>query len=476
MIWKHLLTNLKAHGYTGKDDDLAAVSAYVKEHFPDGVKSKGAAIDLEKSYADAYPKKSGGLDLTSDIAESERKAIEDRIASLETQLKLTGGDNPNRNNTDVAKPIHITVGKDNLADDPYLGYGKGRLGDYFLDVVKAGGNSEGPGRVEKGSKLDLAHKAALSTYANENTGADGGFLVPEETSTIVEKRIMGEESLLPMCDMITVSGNSFTEPRDETTQWGTAGIQAYWEGEAGTYTQSKPVFNTKTWVLNKVTALVPATDEALSDATGLNSYINSKAPEMIDFKVGEAIVRGTGAGMPIGFLNSSGTLSVGAESNQPADTIKATNVQKMIMRMYAPYFRNGRFMLNPDCAVQLHELFVVAKTNAGTTIAAGGLVFNPQAQPGAPFGTLYGKPIFWTQHAAKLGDVGDITLADLKQYRAVVKTGGVQAVTSIHFWFDQGVQAFRFTFRMGGGPKYDTTITPRVGSNTLAAFVTVAAR
>jgi HK97 family phage major capsid protein len=144
--------------------------------------------------------------------------------------------------------------------------------------------------------------------------------------------------------------------------------------------------------------------------------------------------------------------------------------------MYPNYLRNAAWLVHPDVTVQLHQLFVVAKTDAGTTISAGGLVFNPEAQAGAPFGTLYGRPIFYTQHCETVGDVGDVILADLAQYRSVVKGTGIQSMASPHFWFDQDVMAFRFIFRMGGGPKFETTISPRDGSNTMAAFLTITQR
>jgi HK97 family phage major capsid protein len=62
-------------------------------------------------------------------------------------------------------------------------------------------------------------------------------------------------------------------PRDETTPWGTDGVRAYWQGEATAGTPTKPVLGRSEYKLKKLMALVPVTNELLSDATALSAYI-----------------------------------------------------------------------------------------------------------------------------------------------------------------------------------------------------------
>jgi HK97 family phage major capsid protein len=148
----------------------------------------------------------------------------------------------------------------------------------------------------KGGVTDprLVANAAPSTYGTEGVGADGGFLIPPDFRTEILKKVQAEDTLLGRTDQQTSSGNSFTAPVDETTQWGSSGIQAYWENEAGQMTASKPVFTEIATKLNKLTALVPMTEELLADATSMTNYLRSKAPEKMDFKVSDAILNGTG--------------------------------------------------------------------------------------------------------------------------------------------------------------------------------------
>jgi HK97 family phage major capsid protein len=94
----------------------------------------------------------------------------------------------------------------------------------------------------------------------------------------------------------------------------------------------------------------------------------------------------------------------------------------------------------------------------------------------APYGTLLGRPVVPIQSCKTVGDVGDIIFASLPQYCAAVKTGGVQQDVSMHLWFDYATTAFRFILRVGGQPWWRAPITPKNGTNTLAPFVTLAAR
>jgi HK97 family phage major capsid protein len=158
----------------------------------------------------------------------------------------------------------------------------------------------------RGGDMDARlRNAAVSTYGNEGAGADGGFAVPPDYRTEILGPVFNEESLIALTDQLQSSSNTLTIPKDETTPWQTTGgIQAYWTAEAGTKTQSKPSLGESTIKLHTLAVLVPVTEELLEDAPAMGAYLNRKAPEKIDFKVSDAIVRGTGAGMPLGLLNS----------------------------------------------------------------------------------------------------------------------------------------------------------------------------
>jgi hypothetical protein len=85
-------------------------------------------------------------------------------------------------------------------------------------------------------------------------------------------------------------------------------------------------------------------------------------------------------------------------------------------------------------------------------------------------------PIVLTDACDTVGDVGDLILANMGGYRAITKAGGEEFATSMHLWFDQGVEAFRLTFRMDGEPILASAITPPNSSSTRSHFATIAVR
>lgn len=343
------------------------------------------------------------------------------------------------------------------------------LGDFCMAVK----NASRPGS----QVVDPRLANAPTTYGSEATGPDGSFAVPPDFRSTILQKVTGPDSLLSRCDQNPTASNGITFPKDETAPWGTTGVQAYWTGEAAQMTQSKPVLEKSTISVEKLTCLVPVTDELLEDAPALGSFVQRKAGDVMDFKVSDAIINGNGAGAPLGILASGSTVSQAAEGSQVADTIHGLNLIKMWARMPAAWRSTAVWLTHPDAEPQLMQAGLQIGPAASGTATGGQLVWMP---PGgisqSPYATLFGRPIIPTQSCQALGDVGDIIFAALPQYAAVLKTGGIKSDSSIHLFFDYNITAFRFTFRMGGQPWWSAPITAKNGSTTYGPFVTLAAR
>lgn len=319
---------------------------------------------------------------------------------------------------------------------------------------------------------------ALTTYGAEGVGADGGFAVPPEWRSNIERQVMAEDSLIGRTDQQSASGNSITFPVDETTAWQTTGgIQAFWDSEAAAMTQSKPALKDVTVKLHRLTALVPVTEELLEDASALGSYVASKAGEKIAFKVNDALVNGTGAGQPLGILNAPALVTVNKETSQTAATFHADNAVKMMARMPAQSFGRSLWLINQDVVPFILKLGFAVTTAAGTAAGAGALYLPPTGlQNSGPYGSLLGRPIIVTEACATVGTVGDVILADMTKYLTVVKAGGLKSDVSMHLFFDQNLTAYRFVLRMNGQPWLSAAIARKSGSNTLSHFVVVQTR
>ena len=340
-------------------------------------------------------------------------------------------------------------------------------------AVAVRGASINPGQMDQ----RLIQNAALGTYGAEGVGADGGFAVPPEWRSEIMRMVDAEGALLGQTDQQTVSGNTITFPVDESTAWqSTGGIQTYWDGEASTITQSKPQLKDLSIKLHRLTALVPVTEELLEDSAAMAGYVTGKAGEKLAFKVNDAIINGTGVGMPLGILNAPCKVAIAKETSQTGATFHADNAVKMMARMPAQSFGRSVWLINQDVVPQILKMGFAVTTASGTAAGAGALYLPPTGLAGgSPYGSLLGRPIIVTEACATLGTEGDVILADLSKYLSAVK-GAIKSDTSIHLWFDQNTTAFRFVMRMNGQPWLSAAIARKSGSNTLSHFITCAVR
>jgi HK97 family phage major capsid protein len=382
------------------------------------------------------------------------------------------GAQPPATGSSVTIPAGARIATEHNADaDPNRGFRS--LGDFARSVRGAAMAIRGAGVMDpRLQALGGIQAAAPTTYGNEGSGADGGFLIPAGFSTTVWNMSLEDQALLPLTDRLPVEGNGMSLPKDETTPWGSNGVRAYWQNEAGAGTATKPVFGRTELKLKKLMALVPVSDELLDDATALGSYLTPKMAESIRWKTDEAILFGAGNGTPLGAFNAAAPsfITVSKESGQATLTLVAANCAKMISRLLPGSYGKAVWLLNNDV---LPALFTMTLGNYPIYLPAGAPVGGIQ---GSPYGSLLGRPIIVSQHAKSFTSLGDIMLVDLSKYQSIEKSGGIQTATSMHLYFDADATAFRSTFRVDGQPKLASAVSPANGSNTLSPFVQLEAR
>jgi HK97 family phage major capsid protein len=362
---------------------------------------------------------------------------------------------------------HLKVVGDNEDNDPKFGFKNANEQFRFVKGWYSGDHAaQSDPRMKRLS--GLATKAP-TTYANEGTGADGGFLLAPEFSTQVAAWAFDDDALFARTDTYTTGSNNLSIPKDETTPWGTSGVQCYWQGEASQVTQSKPKFGQDNLILHKISALVPVSDEQLQDSfVGLGSYVSRQAGQRIKFKVDEAIVNGTGVGQPLGIINSGALVAQAAESGQTAGTVNLPNVLKMISRIPGASIKNLVWLAHPTVFPQLGVL-----TNGNSSLWVGP---GQSESQGPTMGRLIGIPLVLSQHCQAVGTTGDIFLFDLSKYITLSKGDGVQSAMSMHLFFDYNVSSFRFNFRVAGQPWMQAPITSQNGAFKMSPFISLAAR
>jgi HK97 family phage major capsid protein len=342
------------------------------------------------------------------------------------------------------------------------------LGQQMVAIMRAG--------VPGGSVDPRLFRAAAASGLSESVPSDGGFLVQQDFTTELLNDTIATGILAPKCRKIQISGNSNSikiNGVDETSRVSSrsGGVVAYWADEADAKTASKPKFRKIELNLKKLTGLCYATDELLDDAAALEGVIRTAFPDEFAFQIDDAIWNGTGAGTPMGILNSGALVTVAKEAGQKASTIMAENVIKMSARIFASSYQNANWFINQNTLPQLYTMSIAVGTG-------GQLVFVP---PGglsaAPYGMLLGRPVIPIEQAATLGTVGDIVLADLSKGYILAEKGGIRSDVSIHVRFVYDESVFRFVLRLDGQPVRASALTPYKGtSDTLSHFVALATR
>ncbi len=391
----------------------------------------------------------------------------EKVEAMDAKLKQSQGRRADPAGTPMQARdgAQVSAGDPRRSKDPRWGFKN--LGEFALAVKDNPHNGD-------------IRAAALSTYGSEGVGADGGFAVPPEYRDQINSLVTGETSFMARCDAVPTSRSTVNVPTDEDPAWGTSGgVRVYRRAEAATMTQSLLKLGEVSTRVEELYALVPVTDQLLEDAPMLGRFLTTKAGEKIDYRITDEIINGTGSqGQNLGILNAPCLVTVSKETNQAADTVVAANVLKMFSRMPDRVRRNSVWIINQDIEAQLLSLNIEFKSSAGAGIAAGASAMIPEGglRYDQTNGTLQGRPILATEACATLGDKGDIILAYLPGYFVPYKASGIKEAMSMHLWFDQGVTAFRWSFRVGGQPWLSAPIARAKGSNTLSHFVTLEAR
>ena len=345
-----------------------------------------------------------------------------------------------------------------------------------LQAISAHYHSKGSNtdaRLVRAPSDSLLNRAPSGAATFDPTA--GGFLIQVDFMATIFMLAHDMGEILSRVNSLPISTNANgmkipgvdESSRATGSRWG--GISSKWAAEGNAGDESRPKFRMVEFDLKKLISKMTVTDEMLADAGFLTAIAMQGFSEEVMFMTEDAIVEGSGAGMPTGWLNSPAFISVPKETGQAAGTIVKENIDKMWARMWARSRKNAVWFNNQDIEPQLQAL-------NGPVGTGGQLVYMPPGGiSGAPYATLYGKPLVATEYNAALGTVGDLTLIDPSQY-TIVDKGGVQMAQSMHVAFDTDETRFRITYRVDGKPMWSVALTPFKGSATKSPFIGLATR
>jgi len=416
--------------------------------FTDDEQAKYSAAETEYKRLEAAKAKADELAAKAAAVDANAKADADAKAH-----------EPAANASAKAHGDDVNAGDNLAAKKPYA-----NLGEMLVDVART-----------KTANAAEATERLLKASLNTETGADGGFAVPEEFFGNMMEQAVAESNLFSRATELTLGvGNTANIPgvdessRADGSRYG--GIAVYWVKEGGSGTYSQPAFRNLDIKLSKLMGLVKVTDEMLEDSALLSSWVQSAYPAEMAFALDQGVFDGDGNGKPLGIMNSNALVTVAKETSQTADTIVYENVIKMWARMPARRISNAAWFITQQALEQLPLMNLSVGTGgAPVYLPAGGASVSP-------YSTLLGLPVIPIEQAAALGDLGDIVLADMSDYIAIAK-GGIKTASSIHVDFDKAITSFRFIKRVNGAPYTRTSLASRANSSFLTSpYITLAAR
>lgn len=396
--------------------------------------------------------------ITRDLARAERFADDERAQGTLSGDRLeAGADRSTQRPWGPQVPENAPARVKQRAET--IGFG-----EFLAAVAEAG---------RPGGTVDprLMAGAAAPSGASTGTPSDGGYLVRKDWSTALLDKAQEQAVLLPRTFEVPISADSdgLEAPYvDETSRatgsrWG--GVRVYRRSEAESVTSSKPKIGKLDLRLEDMMGLMYTTNRQLRDAGALGVIATRAFASEFSFKIDDEIFRGTGSGQALGILNAPCLVSQAAEGGQTADTVNATNIQKMFARMPPRLLGGSAWYINNEVWPQL---FAMTQANNSIFLPGGSLA-------NAPYGTLLGRPIVPIEQASAIGDVGDIVFANFGEYVTITK-GGIEFAESMHVRFIYDEMTYRWIYRINGQPAWSSALTPYKGAATLSPFVALAAR
>lgn len=363
-------------------------------------------------------------------------------------------------NKDSKKPYELRTAKDKKD---------------FRSLYGTGGSDEYRWKDEESNFFQALfsgryHPELTKRAMNEGVPSDGGFLVPVEQSEIIHNVSLENELIMPRATVQPMHSNEFKLPAVTIGDHSAnlfGGFTASYKPEAGTLDEANP--KTRQMILNakKLTGFLKMSNELLADTPNGERQLLDICGKGLAWYRDRAFLKGTGAGEPLGILNATCTLEQAKESGQGADIILYENLTGMLAKLHPACFKNAVWVCHQSTIPQLLGL----SYNVG--VAGSHVPVLTEGKDGQ-FKILT-KPVIFTEKTEKLGNKGDIMLADFSQYVIGLRSE-MRIDVSPHVYFTTDEVAARLIERHDGQPLWDSALTLEDGSTEVSPFVTLAER
>jgi HK97 family phage major capsid protein len=345
-------------------------------------------------------------------------------------------------------------------DDPYRGAFSG-LGEFCLAI--AFGKSD--------------PRLITNVSVTEGSGVSAGFLVPPQFLAGILDSALEQEVIRPNATVLPMSSNELDTPGfdyQDGTSGKRAGLQILWGAEATSLTEQVAKARKISFVAKKATILVRVSSELAEDAPAFDRQLSTAMSAAVASGLDGVFTAGTGAGQPIGILNSPAKIEVAKEGGQGANTLMLQNLAKMLARLTPSAYKRSMWLVHPTVLPALLQLTVVVQNVAGTENVGGG---HAAAVVQGADGQLriFGRPVAVTDACSAFSSAGDVILADLVQYGIGMRSDArIEMAREAYFSSDE--IGFKLRLRLDGQSLASAPTKLRDGTNTVSPFISLGAR
>jgi len=299
--------------------------------------------------------------------------------------------------------------------------------------------------VKRDDKVRLAKVYKAMT---EGSGTAGGYLVPEEFQPQLLEAAAETAIIRPRATVINVGTDAGHIPALDQHSTPTAGvgqtafaggIVGGWAAEGSAGSSTDAAFKQVEYNIKKIAAYTTVSNELLKDSSmSIDSLLSRLFGTAVSAIEEMSFLRGSGAGAPLGLLNSNAAIGVTVDTNNVFGIADAVEMISRFRGVGGQPIWIGHISMLPN----------LGKYFGGTTGVQGIHNFI-QPREGIP-GSLLGYPLFWSEHMPSIqGDA--IMLVDPTAY-VIFDREPVRVAFSEHVGFTSDNGTFRVTKRLDGQP------------------------
>lgn len=310
-------------------------------------------------------------------------------------------------------------------------------------------------------------KSIYKTAMEEERGAYGGYLVPEEFHNQLIMAAADQAVIRPRATVINVATDAGKVPALDQATAPTAGVgdtafaggvTADWTAEGSSGSETNPSFKQIEYNVKKIAAYASVNNELLQDSAQSIEGILSRLFGVAIVGLEEhAFLRGDGAGSPLGLLNAGAAIGIDPDSNDVFGLADAVEILSRFRSFGGQALWVGHRSIMPDLG------------GTGWSVDTGGVDY-VQPREGMP-PNLLGYPLIWSEHMPQ-ADSTNPMLVDPTVY-AIFDRSGPALAFSEHSAFTSDQGQFRITKRLDGQPLLSSAITlaDPSGSYTVSPIV-----